>query len=54
MRNIIAEQPSLYDEVFPEEKGYYYEMSSSEKGIWSDFAEEGLYGTYHNEEGVLQ
>ena len=54
MRNIIAEQPSLYDEVFPEEKGYYYEISSGEKGIWSDFAEEGLYGPYHNEEGVLQ
>jgi len=31
MRNIIAEQPSLYDEVFPEEKG-----------VWSDFAQEGL------------
>ena len=31
MRNIIAKQPSLYDEVFPEEKG-----------VWSDFAQEGL------------
>ena len=42
--------PKLYYEMFDGALEFY----GDDQGVWSEFAEEGLYGPYHNEEGVLQ
>jgi hypothetical protein len=42
--------PKVYYEMFDGALEFY----GDDQGVWSEFAEEGLYGPYHNEEGVLQ
>jgi hypothetical protein len=43
--------PKVYYEMFDGALEFY---GDEDQGVWSEFAEEGLYGPYHNEEGVLQ
>ena len=47
---IMNNCPKVYYEMFDGALEFY----GDDQGVWSEFAEEGLYGPYHNEEGVLQ
>ena len=42
MRNIIAEQPSLYNEMFPQDEYENNYLGQKYPGVYSEFAEEGL------------
>ena len=42
MRNIIAEQPSLYNEMFPQDEYENNYLGKKYPGVYSEFAEEGL------------
>ena len=47
--------PKIYYEMFGSALEFYGDSGLiDDQGVWSEFAEEGLYGPYHNEEGVLQ